>query len=171
MSSSPDPLAIYAAIVSTVVFVWDIVKWRRQERLYLVGSATGDMAPSGSAIAVQTMGKTLISLRVDNRGHIPCEISNMLILVYDNWWKAVRGKAFKTIIIPDPLTSLTQMPLPYRLEPGGTYLGLCVQQPEHEEWSRKKRLYVGVLHNMSTRPFKVRLNAIGSAKEKHAEGV
>ncbi len=157
---SPDPLAIYAAIVSTVVFVWDVVKWRRQERLCLVGRVTANMVPAGSALTSQAQAKQYISLHVDNRGHIACEISHMGILIYDNWWKATRGRVFKAATILDPMTIWTQKHLPYKLECGGTYWGLLEQTPELERWSREKKFYVCVAHNMSNRPFKVRLASI-----------
>ena len=120
MSSSPEPLAIYAAIVSTIVFVWDIIKWRRKERVRLSGRVSANMEPMGSAVTPRTKGKKYVSLHVDNRGYIPCEISHMVILIYDSWWKVIRRNPCKSAVIVDPMVEWTGKPLPFRLESGGT---------------------------------------------------
>jgi len=151
-----DPIAIYAAVVSTVVFGWDIVKWRRQERLRLVGHASANVIvgpPFGANIFY-------ISLQVDNRGHIPCQISSVIMWVYENRFDVLRKKTCAAFVVIDTKTDWTGQKLPYRLGPGDTYRGLCEQTTELERLSREKLLYIGVAHSMAKRPFMVRLKAV-----------
>ena len=155
-----DPVAIYGAVMATAVLVWDVIKWRKEKRLTLAGRVASNMVMASSALTPATAGKTYLSLNVDNRGHLSTQVSQMGIFVYDNWFNAWRGKLHKGAVVIDPMQHSTGCMLPFRLEPGGTYWGLCEQPPELEEWTSTKLVYLGVFHSMSKRPFKVRLPAI-----------
>lgn len=154
------PVAIYAAVVSTIVLVWDIIKWRQQRRLQLVGRVTSGMVLQGGGINLHNLEKSYISLQVDNRGQVACEVQSVVLLAYTNLFNALRGKLYKSAVILDPMSELTQKRLPFRLEQGSTYWGLVEQTPEIEELSRSARVYIGITHNMAKRPFKVRLRPI-----------
>jgi hypothetical protein len=158
--ASNDPVAIYAAVVATAVLAWDFWKWKRERRLDLVGRIAPGMIPTGGTMATGAPRKKYVSLQVDNRGHAVCEVQSMVVLPYDNWWKALRYDIGTVWLVPDAMSNWTQKRLPFRLEHGGTYWGLCEQTEELERASREKRVYVAITHNMSAKPFRVRLKPI-----------
>jgi hypothetical protein len=58
------------------------------------------------------------------------------------------------------MSELTGKKLPFRLDRGSQYVGMCAQTTDMEEWSRTKYLYAGVHHSMSSRPFRARVKPI-----------
>jgi hypothetical protein len=159
-----DYIAIYAAVVATGVAVWDVYKWWRSDRVRLFGRVSSGLIILDNAPAANTRDKKYVSLTVDNRGRLPTLVDSFQILIYDSWWDAWRGNLHKGAVVLNPLHVLKKCDLPYTLEPGASYGGLCEQTEELEEWTRKKRTYLGIHHSMSNRPYKVRLKPIVKSK-------
>jgi hypothetical protein len=155
-----DPVAVYAAVVSTTAIVWDVIKWRRERTVSLKGFATPNMIAAGGAITPLTRGKKYIRASVSNYATMPCMIQQTVILAYPNFLARWRGKSSFSAIVLDPMTTLTGKRLPYKLEPGDEFSGLCEQTRELEELSRSKLLYVGVCHSLAQRPFLLRVPPI-----------
>jgi hypothetical protein len=82
----------------------------------------------------------------------------MGVFVYSSLFDYWRGKLKESAIVVDPMGS----GVPFRLEAGATHWGLWEQTPELEELSRGYRIYMGIRHSRSSRPFLVRLQPITS---------
>ena len=158
--SAGDWVAVYAAVVATAVMIWDIYKWRREKKIKLYGTATSGMSAYGSAITPVTQGKTYVTVRVANQGSLPCVITHLWLVSHSNVFNRWRGKNNRAAFIADPVSAVTQCRLPFRLELGNEFTGLIEQNAELEEWSRKEKLYAGVVHSMSKRPYLMRLQPI-----------
>lgn len=150
---SNDPVAIYAAVVASVVLVWDVVKWWTAKRVKLVGRTSSGMIffyPGGHP----NLDEQFIALNVDNRGQIACELQLLHLAAYKNVLDQWRGRECKSAVVNDPFAHVPASSLPRRLEPGASYRGLCQQTPELVRWSREYRLYMAVQHSMAKHSFR-----------------
>lgn len=133
-----DPVALYAAVVATAVFVWDIVKWR-QSGVHLKGYANSNMK-------TLHMGDlddlTYISIRVNNEGDRPTTITGIYLKSYGSAWKKFRKNSSFQAVVNSYLED--RYPIPYRFEVGAPYTALILQTPELEKMSREMRLYAEV---------------------------
>jgi hypothetical protein len=111
--------AVYAAVVSTVVLVWDVVKWRMsgprlrltvQTRLALLGNGQLDTT-------------TCLGVQVTNYGDSPTTLMSFGALMYKNDWLALvqaDRPEFGLVFPEGPGVPI----LPRVLEPGQQWLGL-----------------------------------------------
>jgi hypothetical protein len=153
-----DPVAIYAAVVATIVLLWDIYKWWHSERLKLDGFVSPDMTTFGSATTPDTEGKTFSTIRVQNRGSVPCVIQLVMLVAYKNLFPQLRGKPSLKAVVDH--SSIFGPRLPCRLEKGQEFSSAVIQDEEFEKMSREQRLFMGVTHTMSSKPFLVRVKPI-----------
>lgn len=146
--------AWWGATVATVVFLWDIYKWRQSgARLRLVVS--GNMEGYGHLAALLGPDQTLIVVEAVNVGNKKTTITHMFAYYYESWWRwLIRRRSRTLVVMPDP--ALAQ-PLPFELDPGARWLAATYQNKEVEEMSRKGYLYVGILHSVSRAPVFQRL--------------
>ena len=154
-----DPVAVYAAVVATAVAGWDFFKWWNSERVRLTGFVAPNMVPFGSAITPNTEGKKVAILRVQNRGALPCQVHLVELKAYANMFARLRGKPSVQGWVTHPNES--DYTLPHKLERGGEFASWVIQDDDFVKMSREKRLYLGVSHTMSEKPFMVRVKAIG----------
>lgn len=160
-------LSLYGACVATGVALWNVFVYRRDNRVRLAGSVNTNAVTIGGALTPVTAGKKYIVIYVSNHGTVPCQVNSMCVLAYKNLFNAWRGRleVGQSGIIVDPMSALTRQRLPYRLERGNRYIGMCEQTKELEELSRTKYLYAGVNHSMADRPFRVRVRPISPGTE------
>jgi hypothetical protein len=144
-----SPIALYAAIVATIVLLWDIYKWRT-DGPSLRGSAKTDMIDLDDDDRIP-----FIYLTVNNVGTAPTTITLVLLYAYANWFQYLRGRPCHEAIVNHALAQT----IPYKLEPGERFMSRVLQKEKRlEEWSRKYRLYMGVQHTMQGRqPFLARV--------------
>ena len=143
--------AVYAAVVSTVVLVWDVVKWRMsgprlrltvQTRLVLRGN--GQIDPT-----------TYLGVQVTNCGDRPTTLMSFGALMYKNDWLALvqaDRPEFGLVFPEGPSVPV----LPRVLEPGQQWLGL-VPQADLVEMARDRCLMVNVHHLHSPKPVRQRV--------------
>ena len=153
-----DPVAIYGAVVATGAAAWDVYKWWYSERLKLSGFVSPNMQAFGEASTALTAGKTYTMLRIQNRGSVPCVVQLVHMRQYKNWFNQLRRKsAMQAVVNHSPLFGA---PLPHRIEKGDEFSTGLLQNEEFERWSREGRLYVGISHTMSEKPFMLRVAPI-----------
>jgi len=147
--------AWWGASVATMVFLWDIYKWRQSgARIRLMVS--GDMEAYGHLAALLSPDQTLIVVEAVNVGNKKTTLTHLFASYYKNWWqRLLRRKAQTFVITPDP--KLAQA-LPFELDPGARWLGATYQNQEIEEMSRNGHLLVGMFHSVSETPIFRRLN-------------
>lgn len=146
--------AWWGASVATVVFLWDVYKWRQSgARLRL--TVSGNMEGYGHLATLLGPDQTLIVVEAVNVGSKKTTITHLFAYYYDSWWRRlIRRKSQTLVVMPDP--ALAQ-PLPFELEPGSRWLGATYQNKQVEEMSRNGYLAIGVLHSVSRAPVFQRL--------------
>ena len=148
-----DPVAIYAALVATIVLLWDVIKWWRQGPR-LQGSAVPDMIVIGGHPEDRN---TYISFSVSNVGSAPTTIKTVGLVAYRRpSWMLPRKQAEGAHI----RHGYPGYELPCLLAPGAEFRSRVIQQPMIEEWSRKYWLYGAIYHSVSRKPTLLRIKPI-----------
>ncbi len=143
--------AVYAAVVSTVVLVWDVVKWRMagprlrvtvQTRLVRLGN--GQIDPT-----------TYLGAQVTNCGDRPTTLMSFGALTYKNDWLAFvqANRPDLGLIFPGGPGVRT---LPLVLEPGQQWQGL-VPQEDVESLTKSKCVMIAIYHSHSPKPVLTRV--------------
>jgi hypothetical protein len=146
-------VAWYAAIVSTIVFLWDIYKWLRTEAKIRV-SVTSNMVLAGGGVARTRRSEDSatsqgnLCVEVVNVGGRKTTLTHLYICCYANLWMQIRNKPMWQGVVPDPVTGR----LPSELDVGGRWLGLIEQTEELENDAAKHRLCVGINSSTSRKP-------------------
>lgn len=143
-------VAWWGAVLSTIVFGWDIYKYvhagPKIHFTVLTSMQTIDM-PAYE-------GKTVIMAKATNRGDRPTTNTNWGYLYF-------RHRPFMRNRIPDKAAVITiqagGQPLPFELKPGGQWVGLTVQTSEVEEWATHGTLYMVLSHSHSEKPLRQRV--------------
>jgi len=131
-TNTTDFVAWWGAIISTLVFLWDIYKWK----------TTGpklSVSTSSNMKALNLPGKenkTWITLHVQNNGDKPTTIMNVGIKVYKNkFFKFIRKRS-KAFVVPGVGASPNQS-IPYVLNVGCIWQGLILQTEELEKFAKE----------------------------------
>jgi hypothetical protein len=148
-----DPIAIYAAIVSTSVLIWQIFVWFRTGPRLRVSAST-NMMTLGDPLRD---GKTYIVVNVRNVGTEQTTITHVVMFAYRSWLYRLRNKPSRTFLFNHHVAAY---PLPYVLEAGKTFMSMVAQDPSVENMSRENLLYVAIVHSFSKRPLLARVQPI-----------
>jgi len=145
-----DPVAIYAAVVSTIVLLCDGVKWYSDQQakldVYLSTGMVGYNLP-------QYRDQSMMLLRATNRSNRATTITHMTMQRYESWWAYVRRKAKDSWIVHD---AQAPQPLPFVLEPGKIWSGIAIQSDDVVDMA-KGYLYVELIHALAKKPIRCRV--------------
>jgi hypothetical protein len=150
-----DPIAIYAATVSTTVLIWNIFIWFRTGPRLKV-SASANMKTFGQGVRDDT---TYIVANVRNVGTQQTTITHVVMFAYRNRWDRFRKRASETFVVNHAVLAY---PIPYVLEAGKTFMSMIVQNETAEKLSHSRLLYVGIVHAFRDRPVLARVRPIKS---------
>jgi hypothetical protein len=161
-SMSPTGIvAWWGAILSTVVFLWDVYKFRTAGPKLRFSVRTGMQSINLPGFD----GKTLIQTEVTNCGERPTTLRTVGLYYFEHplSWSRFRNRPTKAAILPDPNPG---RPFPFELKPGAVWTGLTEQIPEIEEWATKGILYFDLYHSHSEKPIRRRVIIRKSASTK-----
>ena len=147
-----DPLAIYAAFLSTTVFIWQIFVWMRAGPRLRV-SASSNMLTFGGI----RDDKTYVVVNVRNIGTQPTTITHVVGFAYRNRWERFRRRPFKNFVVNHAVAAY---PIPYVLEAGKIFTSMIEQTEKVEKLSREGLLFVGIIHSFRPRPVLARIHPI-----------
>lgn len=153
--TNTDWIAGYAALVSTLVVVWEVYKYYRSEKVRLTGYTTSNMLTFN---VPGTDGKTYIVLKIHNRGAVPCTVTHVYLAAYKNKWTELRNEPDRIWWVPTSGTFGPQ--LPFRMEKGDQFSSAILQNEEIVEATNKYRAFMGIQHTMSEKPFLIRVKPI-----------
>ena len=153
--SSTDLAAWWGAVVATVVFIWDIYKWKTQGPKLKV-TVSPNMVVMGDPTRE---GKTWVSISVTNVGDRPTTIKGVGMEHYQSRWLRLKSTADKAAVFPNPNDNY---PLPRILNPGEEWRGLIPQARDDlgidlAALSRSGHLMIWLSHSHSSRAIKKRL--------------
>jgi hypothetical protein len=139
-------VAWWGAILSTVVFFWDIYKYRKagpRLRFHVRGGVI--LIPSNDK-------RTFVSSEVANYGDRPTTITNLCVAYFKRPLSLarLRNHATTNMVVKNST-------LPFKLEPGNVWRGLAEQTPELERMGREGLLYFELYHSHHTKPLRRRV--------------
>ena len=143
-------IAWWGAILSTLVLVWDIYKWKMSGPKIRFTVQTG----MESINMPKYDGKTLILTNVTNYGEQPTTITNLGLLWYKSIWSQIRSRPDKAFVIPNPNFDF---PLPFQLTQGSVWSGITVQDEQIIDMATKGRLYCMLSISHSKKSEKLRV--------------
>lgn len=138
-------VAWWGAVLATIVFLWDIYKWRTAGPKLRVSVQSG----MKSINMPQYEGKTLIYVNVSNYGDRPTTITNLGYLHFANLWTRMRGRPDAAAIVPNPNDVHL---LPYELKQGNLWSGIAIQNDQVTKWATEGRLYCVLYHSHREQP-------------------
>jgi hypothetical protein len=148
-----NPTAIVAwwgAILASIVFLWDIYKYRRAGPKLRVSVRPGMvMVPSNDK-------RTFVVTEVVNTGDRSTTLTNLGLAYFEKeWsWKRLRNRPTKLAVTISPNTS---EPLPWELKAGNLWRGMTEQTPEIRNWARTGVLYFDLYHSHRRKPLRRRV--------------
>jgi len=118
--------AWWGAIMATVVFLWDIIKWLHLGPRVQMDSSTNMEFIGDSA----KKGKKFVTVKVTNNGTQATTLINLGMFYYTNWFNRLINRQNKSMIVMSPGASY---PIPHALEPGKVWDGIIDQNEEIEK--------------------------------------
>jgi len=150
MVSPTTVLACWGAGLSTIVFLWDIYKYRKAgPKLRFEVSANIVLIPSSDK-------RTFVRSQVTNYGDRPTTLMTIGIYYFAKRCSLnrLRNRATKSFVADDLNTSQN---FPWELKEGSMWTGLTEQLPELEEMGRKGDLEFALYHSHDKRPIRCRV--------------
>jgi len=143
--SSTVIVAWWGAILSSIVFAWDIYKY------FHAGPKLRFSVQTGMKTINMPLydGKRVILANVTNYGDRPTTITNLGYLYFKKRRFRRSRIPDKAAIVPNPSTA---QPLPFELKPGTVWMGIAHQDTEIEEWATGGILYMALYHSHSEKP-------------------
>jgi hypothetical protein len=150
LSEPTKIVAWWGAILSTIVFLWDIYKHRT------AGPRLRFTAQPGMETLNLPMyeGMTVILANVTNYGDRSTTITNLGYLYFKGRQFFRKKMSDKAAIVPNPSAAL---PLPFELKPGVVWMGIAIQDPQIEEWATTGILDMMLYHSHSQKPLRRRV--------------
>lgn len=152
----------YAAVVATLALGLELRRWFESGVKLNVGYGT-DML----MVTHEISKKQYLTITVANRGDTPTTLTNLGFQVHPTVWSRIRRKATKSFIANNPSPA---QPLPYLLEPGARWMGLCLQNEEIAPLLDEGHLWAEVYATHADRPTRVRVKRRGKPMGKKIEG-
>jgi hypothetical protein len=148
--SSTDFVAWWGAILSSIIFLWDIYKYRN------AGPKLRFHVQPGMIMLPSADKRTFIQTEVTNYGDRPTTLTNITFYYFEKpWsWARLRNRPTTAGVLNNPNP---EQPFPCELKAGGVWRGLTEQKPELEAWGRKGALYFDLYHSHSTKPLRQRV--------------
>jgi hypothetical protein len=149
-----DPIAVYAALVSTALGILEFVKWRTGGARFAV-SATPNMQSLDDLDVDGAL--TFIAIEVRNIGALPTTITHVVLIAYKTRLHRILGIIEKNAICTNPTVGQAA---PFELSQGGRFFTVAKQEGKAVGWSQHYRLYAGVYHTMCRRPLIARIKPL-----------
>ena len=167
--SNTELFARWGAGLSTVVFAWDVYKWRTSGPRIRFAFETGMEAMD----VPEYQGKTIARITVTNYGSRPTTLKNVGYLQFVKerfpskirrripfFWKSNQKPDWSAVIFPR-----TKDELPFELRPGSIWVGLTEQNLEIEQRSKQSGLYCYLWHSHSEKPLRRRVRVRSELKK------
>jgi hypothetical protein len=166
LTLEPDSIgawvALYAAIVSTGALFLEVRRWfesgPRLNITYMLDAIT---------FPRDRENKSYIAITAANRGDAATTITNLGFQAYPSRWARFRGKASDSFIANNPSQA---QPIPHFIEPGGRWIGMCIQNDEIIQLLDTGLLWAEVYATHTDKPTSVRIKRRTQPKGEKVEG-
>jgi hypothetical protein len=129
-----DPIATYAAVLSTFIAVWEWLKWRSKHEIQLT------CTPNMLFISAPDENKYIVA-KVTNKGETQTTITHFLGYYWPSKWHRLFKRRKESFIIH-------ALNVPVIVQPGEQWMGQAIQNAEIEKKATEGILYIGVIHSM-----------------------
>lgn len=141
-----DPVALYAAILSTIIAVWEIIKWRARNRIEVRCNANMIHFPAAN-------DNTYIVTTVVNKGEFPTTLTHLVMFYWENRIDRIFKKPAKTMLVNTDQ-------VPKVVNPGEQWMGQALQDDKVEKMASEGYLYSGIIHTMGKKEILRRVKII-----------
>ena len=116
-----DNIALYAAVLSTIIFIWGLYKhFTKGAKLLVSVSKNRTIVPDPIE-----KGKLWVGVSVVNKGDQTATITNTHYVIYKSYLSKLFGKATQVYDVPNPWSP---QPLPVVILPGEMWRGWIAQE-------------------------------------------
>jgi hypothetical protein len=136
-SGQIDVVAIYAAILSTLIAVWEFFKWRGRNAVEVRCNPNMLFVPSSD-------DKKYIIANVTNKGNHQTTITHFVGYYWKNRFDKFFNKNREAFIVSCP-------DLPKVVHPGEQWMGQAHQTEELEKKAKEGFFYMGIIHSMGNK--------------------
>ena len=147
-SGQVDVVASYAAILSTLIALWEFMKWLKKNEVLVTCNPNMIFMPSSDK-------NTYVNITVTNKGATQTTITHCVMFYWANRWDKFFNKNKKSFII-------NEKSLPKIIQPGEQWMGQAIQNEELEKMAQSGLLYIGIIHSMGKKEI---LNRIKISKK------
>jgi len=134
LNHTVDPIALYAAVLSTSTILWEIIKWRFRNNVDILCSANMLLIPS-------TNNKKYIGVTATNKGSMPTTITHFIMYYWENKFNKIFNIKRKSFIVNSDQ-------VPKTIGSGERWIAQAEQTAEVEEMAKEGYLLVGIIHSM-----------------------
>ncbi len=130
-TNTTDFVAWWGAIIATLVFIWDIYKWK----------STGSKVTLRTQLNMKSInipsreGKTWIFITAQNNGDRASTITVVGLKHYKNAIMKIMRKASNSFVVPG-VEATSNQSIPFILNPGSIWQGLVLQTEEVETYAK-----------------------------------
>lgn len=150
-SGEIDLVATYAAVLSSMIAVWEFIKWKNRNAVKVTCNPNMLFIPSSD-------DKKYVIAKVINQGSSPTTVTHLLFY----YWPSRFHKIFKRKRQNFVVNCTT---VPAVVNPGEEWMGQAHQDKNIEEMASKGLLYMGIIHSMGKNEILRRIK-IDSHKEQ-----
>lgn len=130
-----DPVATYAAILSSAIAILEWIKWKGKNAVILRCNSNMILMPSSDR------NKYIIAT-VTNTGEAQTTITHFLAYYWSSKIDKLLNRGKKAFII-------NARDVPAIIQPGQQWTGQVIQCQEMEKMAKNGLLYIGIIHSMS----------------------
>lgn len=150
-----EVVAWWGAVIATVVFAWDIYKWKSAGAKLRMSVSSGMLMTGGKSYwNTESADKLHIVVRLSNIGDRPTTITHLAFLYFPTWFSRLRGRPKHSFIAVNPNPG---QPIPHEMKEGTIWIGTTDQTPDFEQYATEGHLIAQIFHSHSTRPEQARV--------------
>lgn len=133
-SGEIDLVATYAAVLSTLIAIWEFIKWKNRNAIKLACNPNMLFIPSSDK-------KKYVIAKVINQGSTPTTVTHFLGYYWPSRFHKIFRKDRQAFIV-----NCTTVPA--LVNPGEEWMGQAHQDENIEKMAREGLLYMGIMHSM-----------------------
>ena len=99
-----DPISTYAALLSTLLFIWEVIKWVGRKKIHI--ECTPNMVNDGTSLVREDLSELkknnyekFIFVRITNRGSVASEVSHLHFEYYPNLFNQLFYRITKLVYL------------------------------------------------------------------------
>jgi len=150
LSGNLDPVALYAAILSTMIAIWEYTKWRARNCIEVKCNANMLFIPSPDK-------NKYIVANVTNKGQTATTITHFALYYWKNGFDKFFNRARQSFIVNTDQ-------VPKVVQPGEQWMAQAIQNEELERMASEGCLYAVIIHSMGKKEVMKRIEIAKEAK-------